>query len=341
MQTLFLCLIFHIFLENLYGKNDDRIGSERGGKIVKMKHFMDIPRIKEETDELSVKNTEAFEAGNHVVIQEKIDGANASIRYNADTGKLSAFSRNQEVFDNKSLKGFWSYVQTLSVEKFVGTEAYVIFGEWLIPHAVEYRPEAYNKWYVYDIYDMEKQEYLAQTVVREFCINHDLNYVKTFYDGPFISWKHCRGFVGQSEIALERGEGIVVKNQTKSRREDKRNPFMIKIVCDDFAEVRKRKKRTEDPEKCDALKKAQAITEQIVTARRVEKEWMKMRDEGLIANLEVKPNMQILAKNLPVRVYQDCMKEEEEMVMSCGEYFGKLCQKKVMKLIREIEESHK
>ena len=303
-----------------------------------MKHFMDIPRIKEETDELSVKNTEAFEVGDHIVIQEKVDGANASIRYNPATGKLSVFSRNQELFDDKALKGFWSYVQTLSVEKFMETEAYVIFGEWLLPHAVEYRPEAYNKWYVYDIYDMEKQEYLPQTAVREFCKKRDLKYVTTFYDGPFISWNHCKSYVGKSEIALECGEGVVVKNQSKLNCADKKTPFVIKIVCDNLAEVRKKKKQIEDPEKRDALRKAQEIVEQIVTSRRVEKEWMKMRDEGLVENLEVKSNMQILAKNLPMRVYQDCMKEEEELVMSCGEYFGKLCQKKVMKLIREIKE---
>lgn len=67
----------------------------------------------------------------------------------------------------------------------------------------------------------------------------------------------------------------------------------------------------------------------------------KMRDEGLIADLEVKQNIQILAKNLPMRIYQDCVKEEPELVNSCREYFGKLCQKRVMKLIREIEASRK
>ena len=306
---------------------------------MKMKHFMDIQRIKEEADELSAENIGGFEVGDHIVIQEKIDGANASIRFDVETGKLSAFSRNKELFDDKALKGFWVYVQSLSAEKFMETETYVIFGEWLLPHAVEYRPEAYNKWYVYDIYDMEKQEYLPQAAVKEFCKKQDLKYVMTFYDGPFISWEHCRSFIGKSEIALECGEGVVVKNQSKLNCTDKKTPFVIKIVCDNFAEVKKRKKQIEDPEKRDALRKAQAIVEQIVTSRRVEKEWMKMRDEGLIENLEVKPNIQILARNLPMRVYQDCMKEEQELVMSCGEYFGKLCQKKVMKLIREIEES--
>lgn len=206
---------------------------------------------------------------------------------------------------------------------------------------MEYRPEAYNKWYVYDIYDTEKRTYLPQSAVREFCERQNLTYVKTFYEGPFVSWEHCRSFVGQSEIALDQGEGAIVKNQTKLGAEDRENPSVIKIVCENFAEVRKKKKQVEDPEKRSEIGKAQAIVEQIVTPRRVEKEWMKMRDEGLIADLEVKQNIQILAKNLPMRIYQDCVKEEPELVNSCREYFGKLCQKRVMKLIREIEASRK
>lgn len=84
---------------------------------MKMKHFMDIQRIREKTETVSsslelLPNTGAFKAGDCIVIQEKVDGANASIRYDAETGKMAVFSRNQELFDDKALKGFWSYVQS-------------------------------------------------------------------------------------------------------------------------------------------------------------------------------------------------------------------------------------
>lgn len=244
---------------------------------MKIKHFMDIQRIREQADEGTASNIGGFSVGDHIVIQEKVDGANVSIRYDRETGKLAVFSRNQQLFDDKALKGFWSYVQTLPAEEYRETESYAIFGEWLIPHAVEYRPEAYNKWYVYDIYDTEKRTYLPQSAVREFCERQNLTYVKTFYEGPFVSWEHCRSFVGQSEIALDQGEGAIVKNQTKLGAEDRENPSVIKIVCENFAEVRKKKKQVEDPEKRSEIGKAQAIVEQIVTPRRVEKEWMKIR----------------------------------------------------------------
>lgn len=308
---------------------------------MKIKRFMNIQRVREQADSFAASNTGGFEVGDLIVIQEKVDGANASIRYDSEIGKMAVFSRNQELFDDRALKGFWSYVQTLPIEKFLDTGNLVIFGEWLIPHAVEYKTEAYNKWYVYDLYNIEKKEYLSQIVVQEFCRKHDLIYVKTFYEGPFLSWEHCRSFVGQSEIAQEHGEGVVVKNQTKLNCEDKETPFVVKIVCDDFAEVRKKQKQVGDPKKRDALVQTQAIVEQIVMPRRIEKEWMKMIDEGLIPDRKIKPNISILVKTLPRRVYQDCVKEEEAMVKVCGEYFGKLCQKQVMKFLYESEKTGK
>lgn len=73
---------------------------------MKIKHFMDIQRIREQADEGTASNIGGFSVGDHIVIQEKVDGANASIRYDRETGKLAVFSRNQQLFDDKALKGF-------------------------------------------------------------------------------------------------------------------------------------------------------------------------------------------------------------------------------------------
>ena len=46
--------------------------------------------------------------------------------------------------------------------------------------------------------------------------------------------------------------------------------------------------------------------------------------------------MKIVAQNLPKRIYEDCVKEEKESVMACGEYFGKMCGSTVMKHAKSI-----
>ncbi len=71
---------------------------------MKIKHFMDIQRIREQADEGTASNIGGFSVGDHIVIQEKVDGANASIRYDRETGKLAGFSRNQQPLTTRHLR---------------------------------------------------------------------------------------------------------------------------------------------------------------------------------------------------------------------------------------------
>lgn len=308
-----------------------------------MKHYMDIVRIREEDTEFYTSNVEGFKVGDHVIIQEKVDGANASIRYDRERKELVAFSRKNELTFDKTLNGFWNYVQSLPVDEYADTENYVIFGEWLLKNAIKYQKDAYNKWYVYDIFDTETGCYLPQADVKEFCKKHNLIYIKTFYDGPFISWNHCRSFVGKSDIALGQGEGVVIKNQTRLNSTDDHLPFVLKLVGDHFAEIKKANHREKvlDPMKLEEKARAQEIVDQIVTHRRVEKELFKMRDEGILPNKLTPQDMSLVARNLPKRIYEDCLKEEPEMVAAAGGYFGKLCGASAMKLARDIVMSEK
>ena len=305
---------------------------------MEQKKFMDIARIMEEDNELCVANVGGFEKGDFVVIQEKVDGANASVRYDAATEKLAAFSRKQELAYDKTLNGFWNYVQGLEVSIFKQHPDWVVFGEWLLKNAIRYQADAYSKWYVFDIFDTLTGTYLPQKKVKEFCDKNNLIYVNTFYEGPFVSWEHCKSFVGQSDIAVELGEGVVVKNQAKLNDENTRMPFVLKIVGEHFKEVRKKNHaaKVEDPQKMKERAKALEIVETVVTKRRVEKELFKMRDEGILPDKVRPEDMGMIARNLPKRIYEDCVKEEYEAVVAGGEYFGKLCSGVAMRWAKEL-----
>lgn len=64
------------------------------------KKFMDIERIKE-------NNVEGFEKGDHICIQEKLDGANAAVRYDLETDTIIAQSRKNILGLKNNLRGFW------------------------------------------------------------------------------------------------------------------------------------------------------------------------------------------------------------------------------------------
>lgn len=93
-----------------------------------------------------------------VVIQEKIDGANASVAGTPD-GIVIA-SRNQAISINgKPPTGFRGLVEYIlahaGICQFVRDHDLILRGEWLVPHSIVYDKDSYNKFYVFDVEDKQ------------------------------------------------------------------------------------------------------------------------------------------------------------------------------------------
>lgn len=330
---------------------DNDIGRFRADELEPVqKKFIDIDYIREDdlvigkkddgTDAIRPKNTGAFEPGDIIQITTKIDGANASIAWDETTSKLEIFSRTNLLNSPGALRGFYDYVKTeiepkLNMSKHPGL---VIFGEWLVKHSVNYENECYNKWYVYDIWDKHLRQYVCQSIVKGFCYEYHLNYVEELYYGPFISWDHCRSFIGKSKLYGPEQEGIVIKNQDKLDAKDQTAPAYIKIVDERFKESQhsKKEKKTLDPEAEAAKAEAVKLAASIVTEARVRKLILKLVDEGLVpAELQPK-DMGAVMKQLPKRCFADCLKEESETVKQLGEFAGKFIAAEAAKQARKI-----
>lgn len=270
----------------------------------------------------------AFEKDDDIVIQEKLDGANASFRYDEETGKLVAFSRRQPLDSENNLRGFYKYVQSLNADEYKDIPNYIVFGEWAISHTVKYRNDVMNKWYVFDIYDVKDENYLSQSDVKEFAKKHGLNYIHTFYEGKFPGWDYVKSYVGKS-VYGEIGEGVVIKNQSKLRCSDSKYPSILKLVIENLCEVAKKNKV--DKNKMHILNEAKEQAAQIVTKRRIEKIAYKLRDDGIDIS-----DGNHLMKIMPKFVYEDCIKEEHEIVEKIGKVFGKYCAELTKQHINEI-----
>ena len=297
------------------------------------KKFMDIERIKE-------SNTSGFNKGDHVVIQEKIDGANIAIRYDSVTDTIIAQSRKQILNSDNNLRGFYEWSQTLDKELVASVlgDNFILFGEWLVPHSIKYPDDKYNHVYFYDVYDTSTGQYLPQSTVDATIDLLNLDYVPVFYDGEFISWEHCMGFVGRTDLGGEMGEGIVIKNQTRLNDPNTRSPFYLKIVCEKFTETKGQKHvKVVDPEKLKSMEENKALAETIVTEARVAKLLNKFVDEGILPEDWGAKEMPIVAKNLTKAVYEDCVKEEPDTVKQIGN-FGKVANGIAMQIARNIME---
>jgi len=316
------------------------------------KKFIDIDYIREDdlvigkkedgTDAVRPKNTGAFEPGDLISITTKIDGANASIAWDETTGKLEIFSRTNLLDQPGALRGFYDYIKVNVEPKIPWTTLdcandIVIFGEWCVSHTVKYNDDWYNKWRVYDIWDKSQNSYWGQDMVKSFCKKFGLEYVEELYYGPFISWDHCRSFIGKSRAYGPSQEGVVIKNQTKLGLES-RDPVYIKIVDEKFKESQhsKKEKKPLDPEAEAAKAEAAKLAASIVTEARVRKLILKLVDEGLVpAELQPK-DMGAVMKQLPKRCFDDCLKEEPETVKQLGESAGKFIAAETAKQARKI-----
>jgi len=306
------------------------------------KKFIDIEHIKEEDVDLGNgivrrANTGAFMPGDHIVIQEKIDGSNASISYNADDDKLEVFSRTQILNGEDGLRGFKQYIDLkFAPAELKDTSDYVIFGEWLCSHKCQYFKDSYNRWYVYDIWSKSKKEYLLQDAVREFCLEHKLEYLSPLYDGPFISWEHCRSFMNLNPHGKQQ-EGVVVKSQSKLADENVRFPKYLKIVNDIFKESSvKREKRQLSPEEQAEKERSMNLIKSVVTEARVGKMMMKLVDEDILPRALTPECMSIVMKHLPKLIWEDILKEENDVVEAAGENASKLCSAEVAAIAKKI-----
>ena len=299
-----------------------------------MKKYMDIERLKE------FKNDKNWNPTDIVVVQEKMDGSNASFQYDEASGELKAFSRRQELTPTNTLNGFYNWVKLKEKdETFMNAikscnHDIVFFGEWGVKNKVKYKEDYYGKFYFYDIYDITNSCWLTQDTVKDFATHLGLGYVNTLYVGEFKNWDNMRQFMGKSNLAIAEGEGVVVKNQTLLN--SPRDEFYLKLVCESFSEVQKiREPKAADPNEAPA----RAIVDSIVTERRIEKMLCNLRDDGIITEPYDASQMRVIAQNLPKRIWEDINKEEPEAVeegLKLCDNFGKFCSSKAMELARKV-----
>ena len=306
-----------------------------------MKKYLDIERCKQ-------KYAETFNVGEDIVIQEKIDGSNASIRYDEESGTLKAFSRRLELNADNTLNGFWDYVQTLNLDTFkeILGSRYIVFGEWMgAKHAIKYPENVYGKFWMFDVWDTQTEQYLPYEETRSFYDKliargneeNKFNFVPVFYIGKFESWEKTSELVGRTEVGAEpTGEGIVIKRQNCLDSKSSRLPFYVKIVSEQFSEVHKSKKqRAIDPEAIAKKEANLALAATIVTPQRVQKMIYKFIEDGLLPQDWDEHNLKDISKILPNAIYKDCVKEENETVQQV-EDFGKVAAKLSMSIVRDL-----
>lgn len=301
--------------------------------MIQQKKYVDIERLKD-------KYASAFHTGEHITITEKIDGANAAVAYDAENGRLVAFSRRQMLNADNTLQGFYAHVLTFDPVKWADATSngrYIVFGEWLVKHTIRYPDEFMRQFYVFDVWDTQIEQYVPWFLTHQIANTLGLKTVPLFYDGEFTSWDDIYAMVGRTHMGAEpTGEGIVIKSQDRLDNRFSGTPAYVKIVAKEFSEVHQSKPQKEiDPAKIAARQAAEDLAATIVTQRRVEKAIQKFVEDGIVPEDWDEKDLGTLARNLPRAIYDDCVKEEREIVNQIDN-FGKICASLAMKYARNL-----
>lgn len=262
-----------------------------------------------------------FNLGDDIVIQEKVDGSNAHIRL-TDSG-FRCWGQNFELNEHNHLQGFWYWCRdhyTQIPEEYRGID---IYGEWLVPHHCIYRPECYGEFYVFDV--MQDGKYWSAIDVAKLTARCGFSHVYTFVHDEFRGWASVFKYIGQSIMATDGGEGIVVKNQTTLNQQSK--IFYVKLVAKEYQETNPSRKEIKlvDYDKITAMEFTRALAESVITKARVRKILYKLIDEDELSLSWTKLPFEQVHKIIKARVFQDCRKEVPKVVEQVGKVFGKYC----------------
>lgn len=155
-----------------------------------------------------------------VHLSYKIDGTNGCIYFENDAVKFG--SRNRELtIDNDNCKVMNSVLQNNEYMSAIRTylsrhPEHIIYGEWLVPVNIKrYKKDAWNKFYIFDIYDSCVEKYLRYDQYVPELIELGLSFIPEIVVLHDPTPEDISSYLEKtSEYLLDNGvgEGIVIKN---------------------------------------------------------------------------------------------------------------------------------
>ena len=148
----------------------------------------------------------------------KLDGTNAQVWLNED-GTIGAGSRNRTLSIHNDNAGFMNYIITDDrIKSFL--EIYpdcTLYGEWLVPHSLKtYRDDAWRKFYIFDIFDRDRQYFYNYEMIKLVLDQFGLDYLAPIAIVKNGTREHYEKCLDKNVFLIKDGmgvgEGIVIKN---------------------------------------------------------------------------------------------------------------------------------
>ena len=236
-----------------------------------------------------------------VIVQTKIDGANLTVAWDPDKGHIIASRNSTKSIGGEPGTGFRGAVEYCL--KHIGlmtlSKQYILRGEWLVRHSMNYPKEYMQHFYVFDVQRYEDHSYVHPNEYIPLLEKYSIKYIPVLarLSNPTVD-ELIKLAEGPDEFGAEQKEGIVVKRYDFVNKY-KRTQWG-KIIHENF---QMKNKLTFRPQKADdiTLKFASAA----VTEHLVLKVIAKIKSEDPNNNIAIKKMPQILCL-----VWHDVFTEE-------------------------------
>ena len=279
-------------------------------KFPKIRRFPEEEKIQHKSKLPSVVDN--IKSGQPFDITEKLDGANTGIELVNNNGTISyqLFKHTSYItkdFEN-GFNGFYDYMESNIVPKLTEFMLdhpeghFYFYGEWLTQHKVIYKPDIYDYWYLFSIYDANSNYEYTLPERLEFAKQYELKTPPVFYDStnPNANLDFIEKFVGKSNSSkdLNQGEGVVIES----------NGIRAKIVSKDFAEI-----KHVTPKKNKKLTPSQRFIEETATKARARKKLFELQENGQLKpdNIDFK-HFGDIARPLIDLLWDDILEEESD-----------------------------
>ncbi|MEM7553889.1 MAG: RNA ligase family protein [Cyanobacteria bacterium P01_A01_bin.84] len=188
----------------------------------------------------------------YVVVEEKVDGANAAISFSAE-GNLLLQSRGHYLTGGTRERHFnlfkqWTNTHLAAFWEVLGSR-YILYGEWMYAkHTVFY--DALSHYFLeYDVLDLERQVFLSTRERRHLLSGLQLVSVPVLFTGELESYQDLLSFLGKSnyqtnkhlecfrEICLEK-ELDIERSLQQTDQSSLMEGLYIKVESEDIVKAR-------------------------------------------------------------------------------------------------------
>lgn len=153
-------------------------------------------------------------AGRHLVVEEKLDGANAGISFDS-AGGLKLQSRGHFLTGGPRERQFaplkaWAATHQAVLWERLGTQ-FVLYGEWLYAKHTVFYDALPHHFCEFDLLDRESGEFLSTPQRRRILDGTPVVSVPVLHEGPLRTLKELKALVGPSTCRTGRWRDVLVE----------------------------------------------------------------------------------------------------------------------------------